>query len=123
MAINLSPSAITDAETAALLAHVDARRLIIEITEHVPVDDYPQLRRHLASYRRNGARLAVDDTGAGFASFSHPHPSTTSYTPITQLPAHPPCERDRSTAGQSRAPLRLRRCRTSRHQPAPAFSD
>lgn len=71
MAINLSPDAIAHPDLAALLGGVDLARLTIEITEHVAVDDYPELRRQLGAYRRRGARLAVDDTGAGFASFAH----------------------------------------------------
>ena len=43
---------------------------MLEITEHVEIDDYPGLRREL---KRLGSsvRLAVDDAGAGYASFRH----------------------------------------------------
>lgn len=71
MAVNLSPDAIAHPDLASLTGGVDLSRLTIEVTEHAAVDDYAELRRLLAPFRRRGARLAVDDTGAGFASFSH----------------------------------------------------
>ena len=48
-----------------------ADRLIIEITEHAQVEDYVQLADALAPLRACGARLAIDDVGAGFASLRH----------------------------------------------------
>ena len=44
---------------------------MLEITEHVRVDDYGQLLDRLGRLRRAGIRLAVDDAGAGFASLHH----------------------------------------------------
>lgn len=48
----------------------ESGRVVIEITEHEPIGDYRALRRSLG---RLGAAvdLAVDDAGAGFASFRH----------------------------------------------------
>jgi EAL domain-containing protein (putative c-di-GMP-specific phosphodiesterase class I) len=43
----------------------------MELTEHSRVADYPALMRTLQSLRATGARLAIDDTGAGFSSLSH----------------------------------------------------
>ncbi len=45
------------------------RQLIIEITEHVPIDDYAALREAIAELGDVG--VAVDDAGAGYASFRH----------------------------------------------------
>ncbi len=45
--------------------------IVLELTEHVPVEDYGVLNRALEPFRAAGARLAVDDTGAGFASLRH----------------------------------------------------
>src|SRR5579862_4635340 len=67
LAINVSP---TVAVTAQFVAPV-ADRLIIELTEHEPVDDYAALVSSLAGLRSLGARIAVDDAGAGFASMRH----------------------------------------------------
>jgi EAL domain-containing protein (putative c-di-GMP-specific phosphodiesterase class I) len=44
---------------------------VLELTEHLSVDDYPHLRIVLSGVRDAGARLAIDDTGAGFASRAH----------------------------------------------------
>lgn len=46
-------------------------RLVIEITEHARVDDYQDLQAVLTPLRERGVRLAVDDTGAGYASLTH----------------------------------------------------
>jgi EAL domain-containing protein (putative c-di-GMP-specific phosphodiesterase class I) len=45
--------------------------LVIEITEHEAVRDYARLASRLADYRGRGARVAIDDTGAGHASMRH----------------------------------------------------
>lgn len=71
VAVNLGPAAIAHPECLELLGAIDPRRLVVELTEHVEVEDYPLLRRLLFTLRQRGARLAVDDTGSGFASFSH----------------------------------------------------
>jgi EAL domain-containing protein (putative c-di-GMP-specific phosphodiesterase class I) len=44
---------------------------VVELTEHHPVEDYAELDSALAHLRRQGARVAVDDVGSGFASFRH----------------------------------------------------
>src|SRR5205823_3568670 len=49
----------------------DAKRLVIEITEHAPVEDYDALNEALRDFRASGGRLAVDDAGAGFSSLRH----------------------------------------------------
>lgn len=43
---------------------------VLELTEHVAVEDYDALRRAIRHLGDN-VRLAVDDAGAGFASFRH----------------------------------------------------
>jgi EAL domain-containing protein (putative c-di-GMP-specific phosphodiesterase class I) len=45
--------------------------VVIELTEHVPVEDYGPVVDAFARLRVRGVRLAVDDTGAGFAGFRH----------------------------------------------------
>lgn len=71
VAVNLGPGAIANPASLEVIEKADPRRLVIELTEHVEVDDYPLLRRLLHTLRQRGVRLAVDDTGSGFASFSH----------------------------------------------------
>ena len=46
-----------------------ARRLILELTEHVPIEDYEAFRK--AVEMLGNVELAVDDTGAGFSSLRH----------------------------------------------------
>ena len=69
--INLSPSTAASPRFTAMLAGVALERVLIEITEHAPVDDYDALATALAPLRRRGLRVAVDDAGAGFASLRH----------------------------------------------------
>ncbi|HEY6892172.1 MAG TPA: EAL domain-containing protein, partial [Solirubrobacter sp.] len=44
---------------------------VVEITENELVSGDPAILRALASLRSRGARLAVDDTGAGYAGLTH----------------------------------------------------
>ena len=46
-------------------------RFVIEITEHTIVNDYQEMVTALNRLRRMGLRIAVDDAGAGYASFRH----------------------------------------------------
>jgi EAL domain-containing protein (putative c-di-GMP-specific phosphodiesterase class I)/AmiR/NasT family two-component response regulator len=46
-------------------------RIVIELTEQVPVEDYPALERALAPLRAQGARLSADDLGSGYGGFRH----------------------------------------------------
>jgi EAL domain-containing protein (putative c-di-GMP-specific phosphodiesterase class I) len=70
LALNVSPQVAGSDELLELVAPV-AGRLVIEITEHAPVDDYPRLHVALARLRALGARIAIDDVGAGFSSLRH----------------------------------------------------
>lgn len=69
LSLNASPSLIRSGSMPTLLADV-GRPIVIEITEHVAIDDYSSLRAALAEMVPN-VRLAVDDAGAGYASFRH----------------------------------------------------
>jgi EAL domain-containing protein (putative c-di-GMP-specific phosphodiesterase class I) len=68
LAINISAGAACSGRLVEMLDGDDAARVVLELTEHDAVDDYPSLRHHL---RATGARVAVDDAGAGFASLAH----------------------------------------------------
>lgn len=46
------------------------RTTIVELTEHVMIEDYEELRAALASLGSH-VEVAVDDAGAGFASMRH----------------------------------------------------
>jgi PAS domain S-box-containing protein len=73
LSINASPRAITSPELVDLMRGLGPRAggIVIEITEHESIDDYGAMTRARADLRALGVRLAVDDAGAGFASFRH----------------------------------------------------
>jgi PAS domain S-box-containing protein len=71
LAINISPSALVSEELERLLSDRDLDRIVIEITEHSRVDDYERLGAVVAQLREHGARVAVDDAGAGWSSMQH----------------------------------------------------
>lgn len=71
LTLNTSPALLADPRLGHLLDWHDGRTLVVEVTEHAVVDDYQQLADALDLLRRRGIRVAVDDAGAGFASFRH----------------------------------------------------
>lgn len=71
LTVNLSPRAVESGIVSEVVAEHDVSRLVIEITEHAEVGSYEVLLNHLRPFQRAGGRVAVDDAGAGFASFRH----------------------------------------------------
>jgi EAL domain-containing protein (putative c-di-GMP-specific phosphodiesterase class I) len=71
LALNVSPHTILSGKLDACLAGVPLHRLVIELTEHAPIQDYGDLCASLAQLRQSGLRLAIDDAGSGYASFRH----------------------------------------------------
>jgi EAL domain-containing protein (putative c-di-GMP-specific phosphodiesterase class I) len=71
LGVNISPGVAESRELHEALADVDVQRLVLEMTEHVPVDDYHRLAAALLPLRRRGLAIAVDDAGAGYASLRH----------------------------------------------------
>lgn len=69
--VNISPATLADLRLITLLDRFPQVDVALELTEHVAVDDYEPLAAALAALRARGARLVVDDTGAGFASLRH----------------------------------------------------
>ena len=75
--INLSPAAASDAEflDGAFEALVrqgrfEPSRIVLEITERTYSLHHDTFKRVIAELRREGFRIAVDDMGTGYASFS-----------------------------------------------------
>ena len=66
LSLNLSPSTLRAPEVQAVLPE-DLTGLVIEVTEHELAADDATLAADLADARRRGARVAVDDAGAGYA--------------------------------------------------------
>jgi EAL domain-containing protein (putative c-di-GMP-specific phosphodiesterase class I) len=71
LGLNASPTLIEDGTVATVLADAPLDRLVLEITEHAAVNDYHRINAELAPLRKQGLRLAIDDTGSGFASLRH----------------------------------------------------
>jgi EAL domain-containing protein (putative c-di-GMP-specific phosphodiesterase class I) len=71
LALNVSPETVCSNQLPPLLERNEPHRLVLEITEHNAVEDYGQLNECLAALQAQGVRIAVDDTGAGFASLRH----------------------------------------------------
>jgi EAL domain-containing protein (putative c-di-GMP-specific phosphodiesterase class I) len=71
VAINFSPETLLNPRCRELLADLPAERVLLELSEHDPVEDYDALGDALAPLRDAGMRLAIDDVGAGFSSLRH----------------------------------------------------
>ena len=71
VAVNVSPAAVVSAEFQSCLQGSPADRIVVELTEHAEVTDYDRLSKAIEVARATGVRVAVDDAGAGFASFRH----------------------------------------------------
>ena len=71
LSVNMSPDAILAPEMEEALGPETLDGLVIEITEHDAVSDYARLAARLADYRGRGAKVAIDDAGAGHASMRH----------------------------------------------------
>ncbi len=68
VAVNLSAPVLLDAHTLRMLEQPrDLSGLIIEVTEEALVQSEAQLHTAIAPLRERGARLAVDDMGAGYS--------------------------------------------------------
>ena len=69
LSLNVSPSTLTSDEVRAALPD-DLSSVVIEITENELVTAAPSLHGILEELRGRGARIAVDDAGAGYAGFT-----------------------------------------------------
>jgi PAS domain S-box-containing protein len=73
VSVNVSPSTACSGRLPEVLTRASrgTTELVVEITEHVSVEDYEALGSCIQDLRHRGLRLAVDDAGAGYASFRH----------------------------------------------------
>ncbi|HET9672839.1 MAG TPA: EAL domain-containing protein [Actinomycetota bacterium] len=69
LSLNLSPEVMCCDELAPLLDGV-ADRLVLEMTEGSPLPDHERVLEKLRPLRDQGARLAIDDVGAGYAGLA-----------------------------------------------------
>ena len=71
LSLNVSPEAIVNGDVQRVLGGLPLERIVLEITEHATIVDYAELNEALAPLRNRSLRVAVDDAGAGYASFRH----------------------------------------------------
>ena len=71
LSVNLAPRTMLGGGLMRLLDGRPLERIVVEMTEHAPVDDYDLLAATLQPYRDGGLKVAVDDAGAGYASLRH----------------------------------------------------
>jgi EAL domain-containing protein (putative c-di-GMP-specific phosphodiesterase class I) len=70
VSLNVSPNLVLAGDRLARLLDGAPVPIVLEITEHMPVADYGQLRAALDSLGPV-VRFAIDDAGAGYSSFRH----------------------------------------------------
>jgi len=71
LSLNVSPEFLLDpVRPRAVLARRGTRSIVLEITEHVAIEDYARFRRAVETLG-SSVGFAVDDAGSGYASFRH----------------------------------------------------
>lgn len=71
VAVNASPATVVSGRLATLLEGVALERVVVEVTEHEAVEQYDELMAAVRPLQERGLRIAIDDAGAGYASFRH----------------------------------------------------
>ncbi|GIF41681.1 hypothetical protein Axi01nite_59920 [Actinoplanes xinjiangensis] len=71
IAMNISAATLYAPGGVEFLTRLPLERIVLELSEHDPIDDYERLRNVLAPLRAAGMRLAIDDVGAGYSSLRH----------------------------------------------------
>lgn len=69
--VNASPETIVKGALADVLRGQPLERLVVEVTEHQAIERYEDIAEAIAPLQRRGLRIAIDDAGAGYASFRH----------------------------------------------------
>ena len=77
LSVNVSPRSLSDPEwfdafvACTSAARGEATRLIIEVTETATIENAPRMAKLLGRIKGQGARIAIDDFGAGHTSLRH----------------------------------------------------
>jgi EAL domain-containing protein (putative c-di-GMP-specific phosphodiesterase class I) len=71
VAVNAAPETILSSEFGATLSGQPLDRIVLEVTEHAVIDHYENIALAVQPLRKKGLKIAVDDAGAGYASFRH----------------------------------------------------
>jgi len=70
LSLNVSPALLLERRRLRQCLRGRGRPVVLEVTEHVAIEDYSAIRAAVSSLGSD-VRIAVDDAGAGFASFRH----------------------------------------------------
>lgn len=68
--VNVTAPVLADPRAVALFDGVHSR-VVLEISETLVIGDYEEARRAMRCWAELGSRLAIDDTGSGYASLRH----------------------------------------------------
>jgi EAL domain-containing protein (putative c-di-GMP-specific phosphodiesterase class I) len=71
VSVNTSPEMIITGELEDVFEGCPLERIVLEVTEHAVIDAYSDIAAVIGPLRNLGLRIAVDDAGAGYASFRH----------------------------------------------------
>lgn len=71
LSVNITPDFLASEMFLHTLERIDLTRLVFEITEHAFIAEYEDILENLRTVRKLGARIAVDDVGAGHSSLRH----------------------------------------------------
>jgi EAL domain-containing protein (putative c-di-GMP-specific phosphodiesterase class I) len=71
MAINVSPAVVLDARFRELIERQARDRIVVEIGEDQPFDDYDGLAIACEDLREAGTRIAIDASGSSSSSLQH----------------------------------------------------
>jgi EAL domain-containing protein (putative c-di-GMP-specific phosphodiesterase class I) len=71
LAVNVSPAVMLEERFLEIVINHGRNRVVVEVTEHQPVESYEELRVVCKELRAQGIRIAIDDAGAGYASLHH----------------------------------------------------
>jgi EAL domain-containing protein (putative c-di-GMP-specific phosphodiesterase class I) len=71
LSINISPETALSPKLLNFLEETKSNRIVLELTEHSNIADYPPVLRALETLRGHEARIAIDDVGTGFAGLRH----------------------------------------------------
>nr|WP_269633598.1 EAL domain-containing protein [Pelomonas sp. BJYL3] len=69
--VNTSPETIVNGHFASVLQGYPLERIVVEVTEHQVVERYEDIAAVMLPLQSQGLRVAIDDAGAGYASFRH----------------------------------------------------
>ena len=69
LSVNVSPHFLASGDPAPLMRNADCE-IVLELTEHDPIDDYGDITRAVRGLGSQ-VRLSIDDAGAGYACLTH----------------------------------------------------